>query len=323
MTLIGVDAGGTWIKAARFSKSFEIEEKTKIPSGARHGIKPYFTSIVSAVIKLAEPGRDLNVGLSMPGGFTKDRSGIIVSPNVLGLDGSDPPLAYRQILSKSLSTNNISGENDAACAALAEWQQGIGQAEKKSRLLFLTWGTGIGTALIDGGKISYGWEAGHLPISWTEPSLFPCGCGSHVDLESRISVPHIVRQVAHLMRTKAAPTALTEADFIDQRQTPIILVDKAESGDQLAELVINEALLWMARGLHALSTIAWPEVVVIGGAMMDRPWLLKRLQYYIDQETSGYLKNTLRAKQVNRAILGNDAGMIGAAIVATQYPMSE
>lgn len=65
-----------------------------------------------------------------------------------------------------------------------------------------------------------------------------------------------------------------------------------------------------------MSIISYPDVVTIGGAMMDSDWLLHQLQQHVQAEASGFPRRVLSADIIHRAKLGNDAGMIGAALLA-------
>jgi predicted NBD/HSP70 family sugar kinase len=173
-------------------------------------------------------------------------------------------------------------------------------------LLHLTWGTGVGTALIRRGRPHYGWEGGHLPVTWNEPAEVACGCGSFIDLESRVAVPRIVDHAYRLFETGQYDTKLKKADFKEPREVPKLLSRYARENDddELSQL-------------DAMAIIAYPDMVTIGGAMMDSDWLLAELRTNITiSAQGGFLKESLRPDMVHRAQLGNQAGMIGAAMLA-------
>jgi predicted NBD/HSP70 family sugar kinase len=297
MSLIGIDAGGSFIKASLFDERLEVRDSLKVPSDAHLGVTAYYDRIAEAVRELTRTPQNAIIGLSAPGAFSKDRQTILSSPNIKGMSEGKNTIRFADELNKRLGVTQVVGENDAGCAALAEWMKGEAQGNKAMSLLLLTWGTGIGSALIADGQNIYGWEAGHLPIAWEIPSPDACGCGSHIDLEARIAVPRLLK--------------LSQLE-------PIDLVDQAEAGQEPAQSIIDEALRWMARGLHAMAVVGYPDKIVVGGGMMDRDWLLIRLRQHIIQETQGYLATTLKAEMVSRASLGNNAGMIGAAVLAQQ-----
>ena len=297
MALIGIDAGGSWIKAGLFDDDLQLRDTLKVPSGANLGITAYYDSIAEAVRQLTTTPAKARIGFSAPGAFSKDRQVILASPNVLGMAEGKQPVRFADELQQRLGVEQVVGDNDAGCAALAEWMKGEAAGDPTTSVLLLTWGTGIGSALVAEGRSHHGWEAGHLPVAWESPSVEPCGCGSHIDLEARIAVPRLLAAA---------------------KLEPIQLVDQAEAGQEPAHGIIDEALRWMARGLHAAAVVGYPDRVIIGGGMMDRPWLLERLREHVTQETQGFLHTTLRAEMVSRATLGNSAGMIGAAVLAQQ-----
>ena len=295
--IIGIDAGGTWIKVGLFGDDLAIRDTVKVASGARISIGAYYDSIAEAVRQLTPKPAEAVIGFSAPGAFNKDRDVILAAPNVRGMEEGKQPVRFADELKKRLEVSQVAGDNDAGCAGLAEWMKGQPAGDLATSLLFLTWGTGIGSALIANGQNVYGWEAGHFPVSWESPARQPCGCGSHIDLEARIAVPRLL-EVANM--------------------EPIALVDAAEAGREPAHGIIDEALRWMARGLHTAAVVGYPDQVVIGGGMMDRDWLLQQLRRHVTNESQGFLNTTLQPEQVHRATLGNSAGMIGAAVLAQQ-----
>lgn len=327
MDLIGIDGGGTWIKAARFSPTLKKQREVRLPSGARQGREEYFDSIAAAVRELGLTPDHLEdeihaVGLSVPGALSKDRRVIRYTSNIKGLGVTDPPVAIEAALAKRLGTKRLVAENDTGCAGLAEWMQGHGRGSKDTYVLHVTWGTGIGTALVVEGVSQFGWEGGHMPISWTEESPTTCNCGSTRCLEGRVAVPKLIERAQQLLDSGQFTTTLTPEAFTDDRETSKILLQLAEEGDPLASTLFADALRWLARGLHTMAVIAYPDIVTMGGGMMASKWLLTELQAAVKAEaeaTSPILVDTLRPASVRQALLGNEAGMVGAAVLAQQY----
>ncbi|MDZ4225261.1 MAG: ROK family protein, partial [Candidatus Andersenbacteria bacterium] len=301
-----IDAGATWIKAGLFSPELEIIKTVKTASGAGRGIKEYIDSIAAAVEKLGVSKVEA-AGLALPATLTADGREVKYAGNIKGLTVGSRPVPVSHFVPGLLNPANVAVENDANCAALAEWQKRRGEGRPEIRLLHLTWGTGIGTGLVVDGKIQYGWEGGHLPVSWENPVPGACGCGSRVDLEARIAVPKLVS----LARSKIEGLGDAKEAFKN-------ILDQAEAGNLAAGEVIEEALLWMARGLLAMSIVAYPDLVAIGGAAMSRDWLLADLRRKAADEASGYLADALKPQTIWRANLGNEAGMMGAAILALE-----
>ncbi len=294
MRIIGIDAGATWLKAGRFNEHLELEESVQVVSGAARGVAAYFDTIVQVVSELG--GADA-VGLALPGTLSRDQRGIQYAANIPGLTLSDQaPVVLTEVLGGRLGTSNLVGDNDAACAALAEWQLGAGRGA--ATLLQITWGTGIGTALVVKGESQYGWEGGHMPVTWSERAPVSCSCGSVFDLEAFIAVPHLEQR-----------SGLVAEELLQQ----------AQAGVEPAASLIQESLRWLARGIHMMSVLVYPDTVVIGGGFMASDWLLEQLRVHVQQEAGGYLVTTLRPEMVQRAQLANEAGMIGAALLAKKH----
>lgn len=315
MDVIGVDAGGSWIKASRFSDALQSLSEVKVESGARRGVREYVESILKAIAECG--GSPAAIGLSLPGVMSRDYQYLKYAANVKGLEVGGRGLSIQESFGEKLKLPVVA-ENDAKCAALGEWAQGKGGGKKDMSLLHLTWGTGIGTGFITHGKPQYGWEAGHVPVAWGEPSAVPCGCGSVIDLESRIAVPRLVVQTRELFDTGQYDTKLKKSDFKDPYEVPKLLSLYAREEDELSQIVLRQALEWMAKGLHTMAIIAYPQMVTIGGAMMDSDWLLEKLRLAIRKTAQGFLRDSLKPEVVHRAVLGNQAGKIGAAMLALQ-----
>lgn len=292
MSIIGIDAGGTWIKAGRFSDGLVIEKSVQRASGAAQGVEAYVASIAAAAAELGEADM---VGLAMPGTFGRDETVLRYAANVKGLTLKDNKPLVIASLAEQIGVGLVVADNDASCAAVAEWQQVAESQKSLHSLLHVTWGTGIGTAFVVDGVAQYGWEGGHMPLTWEEEADIACNCGSKRDLEAWCAVPHLTA------RAELAPEDLLAA---------------AERGEDLPAQVLHDALRWLARGLHMMSVLVYPEIVTIGGGFMADDWLLLHLREHVTKEAGGYLVDALKPEMVRRAQLGNDAGMIGAAILA-------
>ncbi|MCH8748292.1 ROK family protein [Patescibacteria group bacterium] len=314
--VIGVDAGATWIKGARYSAELELLQEIKQASAAAEGSVAYFDAIAEVVAALAPEG-GVPVGLSLPALLSRDSKTILAMANVTDLQTGDQPQVVKDIFTERWNTAQFVVQNDAHCAALAEWKLGWGSGEVSRSLLHLTWGTGIGVGFVVEGLVQYGWEAGHLPVSW-EAADWRCGCGSTVDLEALIAVPRLVEQARAAVTAGIVATKITLPELADIREAPKLLSQRASSGDALAQQILGEALTWMARGLLGMSVISFPDRVTIGGAMMASDWLLETLREAIEANRQGFVSRALEARQVQRAKLGNEAGRVGAAWLALQ-----
>lgn len=311
---IGIDAGASWIKANLYNEALGVEKSVRRPSGAKLGVTDYFANIIAAIHELNAP--EAKIGLAVPAQISPDGTYIEYMVNVKGLEAGQGGISLQEALSTEVSHTQYIAHNDAGCAALGEWAKGRGQGDPAARLLHLTWGTGIGTGFVCSGQSQYGWEGGHIPLAWEAAHEEVCGCGSAIDLESFIAVPLLLKKTERLVRAGTYETAVTLADLAADAKPTETLLAKAQAGDALAHAVIDEALTWMARGLHVMAVTAQPTIVTIGGGMMADDWLLDLLRTKVSTEGHGLLATTLPADRVFRAQLGNDAGMLGAAVLA-------
>src|ERR1043166_3544817 len=186
---IGVDLGGTNLRAAAVDSTGKLLEKVAGSTDIKEGREHVLSNIASFIDTLRQRcGRDglVGVGVGIPG-FIQIKKGFIVGSNNLSVLENYP---VRDDIEKRLGTKVIL-ENDANAAALGEkW---IGAGREVDDLVLLTLGTGIGGGIISGGKVLHGNEGmaaelGHITIS---PNGNPCGCGNTGCVEKHASATAI------------------------------------------------------------------------------------------------------------------------------------
>src|SRR4051812_48780894 len=187
---IGVDIGGTNLRAAAVSADGKILEKISGTTDLHEGRDAVIKDILDSIHRLqAKWGADnlAGVGIGVPGFILMDEGVIVGSNNLPEFDR----YPMRDDISQRLGTP-IFLENDANAAALGEkW---IGAGRDVEDLVLLTLGTGIGGGIISGGKVLHGFvgmaaELGHMTVV---PSGNPCGCGNYGCLEKHASATAIV-----------------------------------------------------------------------------------------------------------------------------------
>src|SRR5579862_6197698 len=194
---IGIDLGGTNLRAAAIDKDGKILEKISGSTPVASGPGPVVDDMAQSVDKLREKfGRDdlAGIGAGVPGNIDMAKGVIVGWGNMPIFNG----YAMRDELSKRLNTKVIL-ENDANAAALGEQWMGAGRGVDD--LVLLTLGTGVGGGIIIGGRILYGHvgmagELGHMTVS---PNGNPCGCGNRGCLEKHASAT-AVSAMARLLR---------------------------------------------------------------------------------------------------------------------------
>ena len=201
--------------------------------------------------------------------------------------------------------------NDANAAAFAEHNhRGLGDRS----LALVTLGTGIGCGVITsgspyGGDHGSAGELGHIAIDFSDDAL-PCTCGSRGHLETYAGASGVVKLAA-------AQAARTGRDAPD---SPRKIADAADKGDALCLSVIEQAACYVGQAVGLLCQVLDPEVVLIGGAMTFGGKesevghrFLETIRMTVKQTTLVQVGGNV---QVDFASLGNNAGKLGAAILA-------
>ncbi|MFJ8040993.1 ROK family glucokinase [Kitasatospora sp. NPDC096147] len=307
---IGVDVGGTKIAAGVVDENGEILARTRVPTPA----DPQWAvdAIAQAVRELKEQYPDVaGVGVGAPGFVDRERSTVIFAPNIAW---ENEPLKTRV---EELTGLDTVVENDANCAAWAEFR--FGAAAEHSDMVLITVGTGIGGGIVLDGRLHRGrfgvaGEIGHLNMV---PDGLLCGCGGHGCWEQYGSG----RALRRYGREKSAadPVAgkrmLELNDGVAETIRGIHITEAAAEGDPLALECYDELADWLGRGMADLAALFDPAVFVLGGGVSDSGDLLldpvaKSFEKYL---TGGVHRP--RAEVV-LASMGSAAGIAGAADLA-------
>jgi glucokinase len=233
-------------------------------------------------------------GLGFPGIFSlKDRR-IYQSPNLPELDNFDLTAA----LSKEIDVP-FWVDNDANLAAYGEWKCGAGRGVQS--MVHLTVGTGIGAGLILAGDLwpgacGFAGEIGHITVN---PEGDRCKCGSQGCLETEAAAPKIVRNYMDLSRTKK-PLAAEE------------VFQKALKGNTAARKSFAIAGQYLGIALGIIINLLNPEKILLGGGVMTTGDFL--LKAAVEEAQRRSYKASFACCSIERAGLGNDAGVIGAAL---------
>ncbi|MFJ5121155.1 ROK family glucokinase [Kitasatospora sp. NPDC088548] len=307
---IGVDVGGTKIAAGVVNETGEILARTRVPTPA----DPQWAvdAIAQAVRELKEEYPDVAAaGVGAPGFVDRDRSTVIFAPNI---DWEDEPLRSRI---EELTGLGTVVENDANCAAWAEFRFGAGAAYED--MVLITVGTGIGGGIVLDGRLHRGrfgvaGEIGHLNMV---PDGLTCGCGGKGCWEQYGSG----RALRRYGREKSAADQIRGKrmlelnDGVAETIRGIHITQAAEEGDPLALECYAELADWLGRGMADLAALFDPGVFVLGGGVSDSGRLLldpvaKAFEHYL---TGGVHRP--RAEVV-LASMGSAAGIAGAADLA-------
>lgn len=298
--IIGVDIGGTSIKFALIDTQGIIENKWSIPTNISEKGK-FIPAEISSSIRSSINKDTLKeiegIGIGVPGAISSDGEIVVRAVN---LDWEQLPL--KKMIQQELDIEACL-LNDANAAALGEMWKGAARGRKN--LLFVTLGTGVGGGIILNGEVlngchSAGGEIGHIPIRSDENRL--CGCGGINCLETFASANGFVLS----MRKK-----LDQLNVSWPAITPPNIFEKVAQNDEAANEVFDEFLTVLAQALAGIVNTIDVEEIILGGGLSEvgasllEP-LKKKLENYIFPQIRPHFS-------VKKALLGNDAGVYGAA----------
>lgn len=297
---IGVDLGGTNLRAAAFSEQGILLDQVSGKTELSEGPEAVVDDIVASIVEMRDGHRDhelAGVGVGVPG-FIRLKEGVIVGSNNLAtLDG----FPIRDAIGKKLGIPVIL-ENDANAAALGEcW---LGAGKDVDDLLLVTLGTGIGGGIISGGRVVHGAEgmAGELGHITIFPDGNPCGCGNRGCLEKHASATAIA--------------ALAELIQLGDNLTAADVHRFAVNGDRRAHQVFESVGQALGIALASMINIFnFPLYLLSGGPLPAWDFFAPAMMKEIQTRSYTYRHSETR---VEKAVLGNLAGLYGAAYLPYQ-----
>jgi len=295
---IGIDLGGTNLRAAAIDRSGNIIDKIAAATNFEKGLEAVLGDIVAAISTLRGkhgPGDLAGIGVGVPG-FIRMKEGFITNSNNLPYLENFP---VRDELSRRLGTPVIL-ENDANAAALGEKWRGAGK--DVDDLVLLTLGTGVGGGIISGGRVLRGsvGMAGELGHTTVVPNGNPCGCGNQGCLEKHASATAVVAmaQMLHLGENLSAKDV---GDLAGQA---------GETGDKARAIwaSVGEALGIALATL--VNTFNFPLYLLSGGPLPSWDYFAPAMLRTVERRSFTYRATKPR---IEKATLGNEAGLYGAA----------
>lgn len=315
--LIGVDLGGTTIKIGILTEEGVIQQKwslrTNILDEGSH-IVPDIVQSINHHIDLYKMSRDQFVGIGMgtPGTVNREKGTVIGAFN---LNWKTSQEVKKQIEDDTGLPFAI--DNDANCAGLGERWKGAGN--DGDDVAFITLGTGVGGGIIANRQLVHGvngaaGEVGHMIV---EPNGYLCTCGNHGCLEQYASATGVVHLAQDLAEEYEGDSSLKAMIDNGDEITSKIVFDLAKEHDFLANMVVDKVCHYLGLAAANISNTLNPESFVIGGGVSAAgDFLLSRVKKNFEK----YAFPTVRTStQLKLAQLGNDAGIIGAASLATQF----
>ena len=294
----GFDLGGTDLKYGLIEEGGKVLYKARAETPAKveelihllEGIWQNLTKREKQGIRAA--------GFGFPGIFSIEEQKIFQSPNYPELDNFDLVPALSRFIEVPFWVNN-----DANMAAFGEFKCGAGQGAKS--MVLLTVGTGVGSGIIlDGklwlGKCGFAGELGHVTVN---PKGERCNCGSQGCLETEVSAPKIVKNYNTLRKKRGEITA--EQVF-----------HRAEKRDKAALQAFSQAGFYLGVGLSMAINFLNPDKILLGGAVIGAGDFL--LSPALKEAQKRSYKASFRCCKIEKASLGNKAGLVGAAMWAKE-----
>lgn len=296
--LVGVDVGGSALKLGVMAPNSDVIAEDSVPLASGMTSDQVLDALVGAIRSLCGGRRIIGLGLGLPGALDRAKGAIYMSPNLPWLQ--DLPIRDELAARLELDHRTIHLENDANVAAVGE--QAMGGGAGIGDMLFVTLGTGIGSGLVLDGRLCVGaglaCEAGHICV---DPDGPRCGCGNRGCVET-------------LASASAAERRATDVGLPSERPGDLkLLTEIARAGDGPERELLHAVGRDLGRGLAAVIVIVDVRTIVFGGGFSNA---LDVLTPAIEEGMAERLF-PVRPVSLVRAELGNRAGWIGAALLAS------
>ena len=301
---IGIDLGGSHIGIGVVDTDGNIVEKfeKRIVSKDRKNVKKVIEEyIIEKSNLLLEKYKISSIGIAVPGTVQKD---IIIKSVNFNLENYKLVERLKQVLNIEIKL-----KNDAKCAALAENKYGAGKLKNSNRILFLTLGTGIGGAVIINNKLldtgdEPGCEFGHMII---QKNGIMCNCEKKGCFEKYASMKAFkdnLREVLGLDEKTSGKELLNIIRKTTQKTQNYLKINR----------IINNYIEDLSIGISNIINIFEPESIILGGSFVfyEEIFLAKLKEKLLN---SNLLFNKRKGIDIQTAILGNDAGIIGATLI--------
>lgn len=298
---IGIDVGGTKLVAATLDADGRVLQRLRRQTPAHDADR----LVADLAALAAELGPGLPIGVGIAGLVTPEglvRYGPNISVRDLDLAG-----ALREATSSPATV-----VNDASAAALGEQRAGAGRDH--ADVVMLTLGTGIGGGVVVGGDLVVGamgfaGELGHVVV---EADGRACPCGNRGCVEAYAAGTAIGRRAQELLEQEERPSRLREVERLTGKAVTLA----ARDGDDLANELLDDAGRWLGVAMVSLVNALDPEVLLLGGgaASETADWYLPAAREAVHSRIIGSDWRT--PPPIEIAALGDDAGMVGAGLLA-------
>jgi glucokinase len=307
-----IDLGGTYIKCAFGDAEGQLLHTETTPTDSHTGPEGVLGRM-AALVRMIEAETDLKplaLGIGIPGLVNLREGSTRFLPN-FPTQWRDVPV--REILVPSLECP-VYLLNDVRTATLGELT--FGHGSDNCTMAFFSIGTGIGGGVVVDGKLRLGslgaaGELGHYTILPDGPL---CGCGNRGCLETLASGPALCAAGVRLVRSGLAPILHEIAGGDLTLVTPRTMAEAAAGGDKRVEEEILRAAHFLGIGVANVVTTLYPDLVVLGGGVVQiGDLLLKTVRETVEERIGMFPVDEI---EIKLSRLGNNAGILGGIALA-------
>lgn len=305
MLSLGIDLGGTFARAAVVDAHGVLLANTKqaLTDRSPQGVVETIAEVARHAISAAGAEDVRACGVGVAGQLLGDRGVVAVAPN---LGWRDVPLG--ELLSARLS-RPVRLVNDLRAAAWGEFTAGAGRGVHDVLVVFV--GSGVGSAIISGGHLLHG--GGNVAGEFGHIKVFPggrlCGCGENGCLEAYAGGHNLIAQM-----NEAVAQRQTVLAQLGPSLTPASLMEAMAQGDAAATEIFESAAGVLALAMANYVTLLNPSRIILGGGVLTHaPAFKVRIREGIARLTNTSARTNV---EIVSAALGDDAGIIGAGLLA-------
>ncbi|MBI4474894.1 MAG: ROK family protein [Acidobacteria bacterium] len=294
MYYLGVDIGGTTVKAGLVNETGRILESRKTATVV-DDLNSFLSKLTELILSFQKSYSVAGIGIGIPGFRNSNTHMIETAPNIPCLNNINLETSLADQVHIKVIT-----ENDANAGAYAEFRCGAGAGS--GNMVYLTLGTGLGSGLILNGELfvgsaGYAGEFGHTVI---EPRGRPCSCGNQGCIETVVSATAMVRSA----RERGRPEWTTSE----------MIFDAARAGDAIAQAIFEETGRYLGIACTNLMNLLNPDLIVIGGGVMACGEML--LKPARDEAGRRAIRPAFDMCPIVQSKLWPESGLIGAAMLA-------
>lgn len=302
--ILGIDIGGTNVKFGVCDETFKVYEKYSIKTKKDSGDIAFIDSICKKINEIKKDYDITQIGIGTPGTIDYDNGVLVRASN---LPYKNTPVI--EIIKKETGIECVLC-NDATCAVYGELYAGLGK--EFSNIVMLTLGTGVGGGIIIDKKVYTGkkggaGEFGHFTINFDG---HPCPCGQRGCMEQYTSVTALIRQTKEAIDNN--PDSLL-AKMGENGVSGKTAFDAMRNGCSVGARVVDTYTDYLTISVLGVYFALRPDVIVLGGAISnEKEYILKPIREKLIRE------KLIRDVDVRVSELGNDAGIIGAAVICVK-----